>query len=275
MLNGAKRIAIYWIVFVLGIMHHEVVAQNQDPDTDIIVQKDIAYKKSVRVPNDTITLALDIYNRKAISNGKHPAIIFVHGGGFWEGDKQNDVYIKMARAFAVHGYIAISVNYRLKEKEAPYSKIVLDTCLSDVLAAVRWIHQNSERLGIDTSKILICGDSAGGAIVVNLSYDAVSDCYFAGCIDLWGGLPGSRGWDAPIYSAPFTKHTPPTCIIHGTSDQVIPYSTSTHLASELTAKGIYNELHPLQNADHYPVQLAAQFIPVMISFADKTTHLPS
>jgi acetyl esterase/lipase len=270
MFNGTVRAVIFWAGFALGIMHHEVMAQNHN--RDVIVSRDIAFKKSIRASNDSIILALDIYSRKVISPGKHPAIIFVHGGGFWEGDKRNDVYIKMATAFAVHGYFAFSVNYRLKEKNAPYSRLVLDTCISDVLAAVKWIYQNSERLGIDTSKIFVCGDSAGGGIVVNLSYDPAYHYYFAGCIYLWGGLPGNRGWDAPVFSAPFTKHIPPTCFIHGTSDQVIPYSISTQLAGELSAKGIYNELHPLQSADHYPVQLAEQFIPVMISFADKTMH---
>ena len=274
MCNGTIRVVIYWVCFALGIMQHEVKAQNQNPDIDVIVNKDIAYKKSVRASNDTITLALDIYSRKATSPGKHPAIIFVHGGGFWEGDKRNDVYIKMATAFAVHGYIAFSVNYRLKKKDAPYSNLVLDTCISDVMAAVRWIYQNSERLGIDTSKIFVCGDSAGGGIVVNLSYNPAYHYHFAGCIDLWGGLPGRQSWDTPVFSAPFTRHIPPTCMIHGTNDQVVPYATSRQLANALTAEGIYNELHPLINADHYPVQLAEQFIPVMISFADKTMLLP-
>jgi acetyl esterase/lipase len=275
MFNGIVRSVMYWVSFAFGMMHQELFAQNQHQDTDVIVTKDITYKKSVRASNDTIILALDIYKRSTISHGKHPAIIFVHGGGFWEGDKRNDVYIKMATAFAADGYIAFSVNYRLKEKDAPYSKLILDTCISDVMAAVSWVHQNSERLGIDTSEIFICGDSAGGGIVVNLSFDPAYNCYFAGCIDLWGGLPGERGWDAPVFSAPFTKHIPPTCIIHGTGDQVIPYSISRQLANELTDKGIYNELHPLENADHYPVQLAEKFIPVMISFADKTMHVRS
>ncbi len=143
----------------------------------------------MRRANDSITLALDIYRRNTISSEKHPAIIFVHGGGFWEGDKRNDVYTKMASAFALHGYIAFSVNYTLKDKASPYNISVLHGCISDVLAAIRWIHANSEALGIDTSKIFVCGDSAGGAIVVNLSYDPGYKCDVAGCIDLWGGLP--------------------------------------------------------------------------------------
>ena len=246
-----------------------VHGQEKKTANDILIIRDIGYKNQADAVTNTMVQNLDVYRRRDASSKKKPVIIFVHGGGFWEGDKRSELYIKMATAFAKDGYVAFSINYRLKAKNQPYSNRILDTCIADVAAALTWIRMNNKRFGIDTTKIFICGDSAGGGIIINTCYDPLYSRYFKGCIDLWGGIPGEKGWEAPIYNGHFTQELPPTCIIHGNADKIIPYETSSNLSVQLAAAKVYHELFPLQGADHYPVQLADQFIPLMMAFADK------
>lgn len=259
---------IFFLVLVsAGALYYQASGQDSIAGNGLQVIRDIEYKK--QGPGLSPGLKLDLYRASIRRERTHPVVLFVHGGGFWEGDKGSSLYVKMAMAFARQGYTSISVNYTLKRQTEPYSRNILDHDISDVRAALRWIWENRERLEIDTSKLIICGDSAGGGIVINLSYDSAYCKYFRGCIDLWGGLPGGQGWDAPVYAGNLAGNIPATCIIHGTNDHIVPFQTGWQLSQALSKAGIYYQIHPLQNADHYPVQLADQFIPVMIAFADK------
>lgn len=151
------------------------------------------------------------------------------------------------------------------------------------MTALSWIRAHSADYGVDTTKVLIAGDSAGGGLAVNTAYQSTNVNSFLGCIALWGGLP-PYGTDVhPVNLCPITAQTPPTCLIQGTADTVVPYATSVNLSSNLTAAGVYNELHPLAGYDHYPVMtngvyntnLVGTIINTMIAFANRTTgNLP-
>jgi acetyl esterase/lipase len=241
---------------------------------DIPVINNIVYGEAVNDKNINQTLLMDMYRTERTPATKKPTIIFVHGGGFRGGDKQQAMYIKMCRAFAEAGYVAFSVNYRL----STYGKItlpVLNNARSDVLTAFRWIRAHSDEYGIDPEKMLIAGDSAGGGIVVNTAYCDEGKAMIAGCIDLWGGLPFSHSepeidkYGQPVHYDPITANVPPTCIFHSKGDDIVPVSSSINLAYELKEKGIVHELHLLESADHYPENMADEFIPVMIAFANQ------
>ena len=245
---------------------------------EIIITRDIEYCKVIDHKKNTQPLLLDIYSLPKKGRTKKPVIFLVHGGGFSSGDKGGHkglLYPDIAKAFAHHGYVAFSINYRLWPG-CPIDSfhIELDNAISDVKAAVNWIKANYKEYSIDTTKIIIGGDSAGGGLAVNASY--CNTQIFAGCIDLWGGLPpyGAGNQKQPVNSCPVTAKTPPTCLIHGTKDLTVPYSTSTELAGQLTIAGIYNELHTLEGAGHYPIgkvgaDLTIPIIQMMLDFGDK------
>ena len=241
---------------------------------EVNVKSDIKYGEAVNDKDILQPLLMDMYYTGELSGKKRPAIIFVHGGGFRTGDKQQAMYIKMCRAFAEAGYISFSVNYRV----STHGKItlpVLNNTLNDVLLAFRWILEHSDEYGVDPAKMLIAGDSAGGGIVVNMAYSNEGRELIAGCIDLWGGLPFSHSepdvdrYGQPVNYNPIPSGVPPTCIFHSKGDDIIPVATSINLANELKEKGIVHEIHLLNSADHYPENMADQFIPVMIAFANK------
>ena len=220
-------------------------------------------------------LKLDVYTSANPTSEKRPVLILVHGGGFAMGDKQQKLYVEMAYCFARENYVVFSVNYRLKSKKEPFSKELLDRAVSDVNAAIRWIIKNKKNYNADIQRVLIGGDSAGGSLVVNTTFQENPPVQFIGCINLWGGLPdyglpGKENWNEPIdkYLNLKGKSTP-VCIVHGTADSVIPYQTSINFAEKLKANGNITELHFLKDAEHYPEESKEEFMDIMLKFMQK------
>jgi len=98
------------------------------------------------------------------SDGLAPCLIFFHGGGWVIGDL--DTHDVVCRKLAVEGQLmVISVDYR----RAPEHKF--PAAVDDALAATAWIAAQARELGIDATRLLVGGDSAGGnlAAVVAIS----------------------------------------------------------------------------------------------------------
>ncbi len=85
---------------------------------------------------------------------KHPAIVYVNGGGFINANK--DGYMQQWLDLAEHGYVVASITYRV----APTT--TFPGPLEDVKAAVRYLRANADRFGIDAKHIGVFGGSAGG-----------------------------------------------------------------------------------------------------------------
>ncbi|MCA1185298.1 alpha/beta hydrolase [Saccharopolyspora sp. 6T] len=102
-----------------------------------------------------------------------PAVLWVHGGGFITGSRyeQRALY----RNLADHGYPVISIDYRL----AP--PVRWRDATSDVVCALNWVTGHAGELGVDPSRVVLAGGSAGGSLSINAGYaladhDAVSSC---------------------------------------------------------------------------------------------------
>jgi acetyl esterase len=97
-------------------------------------------------------------------NDLAPCLVFFHGGGWVIGNL--DSHDVVCRKLADEGQlIVISVDYRL----APEHKF--PAAVDDAVAATKWIAGNAKQLGVDASRLLVGGDSAGGnlAAVVAIS----------------------------------------------------------------------------------------------------------
>lgn len=126
------------------------------------------YMKSFR--HRDLDLKMDIYRPKDLE-GIHPLILFIHGGAFYVGDKQEPAYIDFCKSFASMGYVTASMNYRMgfhagkgEIERAGY------VALQDAHAAMRFLVSNAEKYGIDTSEIYVAGSSAGSITALNLAY---------------------------------------------------------------------------------------------------------
>ena len=98
-----------------------------------------------------------VYTPKAprLTAGLAPCLVFFHGGGWVIGDL--DFHDVVCRKLADEGrLIIISVDYRL----APEHKF--PAAVDDAIAATKWIADHAGKLGIDTARLSVGGDSAGG-----------------------------------------------------------------------------------------------------------------
>jgi acetyl esterase/lipase len=113
---------------------------------------DLVYATLENTPYGKRDLHLDIF--QPVKKGKYPALVMVHGGGWRSGNKSMEH--PLAQYAAARGYVTVPVEYRLAP-EAKYPNAVYD-----IKAAIRWIKANAEKYSIDTSRIAIEGESAGG-----------------------------------------------------------------------------------------------------------------
>lgn len=205
-----------------------------------------------------------------------PAVLLVHGGGWRNGDRQQ------LRGYGVllgrEGYVCVAPEYRLLG-ESPWPAQI-----HDVKAAVRWVRANAAALGVDPERIAIEGNSAGGHLAL-LTAGTPDDPAFEGdggnagvssrvaaaigvyppVLFTYGGAeeggvpilaltdpePGSADLAA---SASPLRHVdaafPPTLLIHGTADELVPRAASLKMYERLLAAGVPVELHMYAGQPH-------------------------
>ena len=122
--------------------------------------------QSLAIPSPTGPIPARVYTplRLREANGFSPCLVFFHGGGWVIGNL--DSHDVACRKLADEGQlIVISVDYRL----APEHKF--PAAVDDAITATKWVADNAKELGIDTSRLSVGGDSAGGnlAAVVAIS----------------------------------------------------------------------------------------------------------
>jgi len=115
----------------------------------VVVERDIAYVK-----NGHERHKLDMY-RPEKSNTIRPLVVWVHGGGWRNGSKNNCPAVPLVN----RGFVVASINYRLS------GHAVFPAQINDCKAAIRWLRANAETYGIDGDRIGVWGSSAGGHLV--------------------------------------------------------------------------------------------------------------
>ncbi len=261
-------------------------------------QKGVEYGRGGEVP-----LLLDLYLPKPHTKPV-PGLIFIHGGA-WSGGSR-DMYRYYTTRYAARGYVAATISYRLSGA-APFPAAV-----EDAKCAVRWLRANAAKYNVDPEKIAVIGGSAGGHLAMMVGYSAgvaalegkggqpqassrvQAVVNFYGVYDLTTPFARNAGAikkflgnktyeDAPeiFESASPAKHlsakAPPTLILHGTIDDIVPIAQSDALAEKLKALKIpftYDRLdgwpHAMDAAES--VNARCQFF--MNQFFDKFLPLP-
>lgn len=224
----------------------------RDPVFDNVdVQTDIAFGAAVnRYTQQTETLRLDLYQPRGDAAAQRAAVVIVHGGGFVSGDKGSSRFRQLGNDFARRGYIAISINYRLRPAGFPVRQDITDAA-HDFKAAVRWLRKNAVQLRLDGDRVGCIGSSAGAITCCEAAYvpseGASGNPGFSSqvhtVIDLWGFLADLTEMDAG---------EAPVQIIHGTLDSVVPYQLGVDLKQRADAVGVPAELLPIVGAGHAP-----------------------
>ncbi len=104
---------------------------------------------------------LDLYLTDA--PGPNPLFIWVHGGG-WRGGSKDNVG-RQFQDLVTRGYSIASIEYRLSDHPWPAP-------VADTKAAVRWLRANAAEYGLNPDKFVAAGSSAGGHLVAMLGTSA-------------------------------------------------------------------------------------------------------
>lgn len=250
----------------IGVGLEKVINKSPEIPNEIEEIKNIEYKNI-----NGKSLQLDIYKPKNLDKPA-PLLVFIHGGG-WKGGNRSDYLIYLID-FAKRGYITATVSYRLL-KDGPYP-----ACIEDITDAVRWFYNNGEKYGYDPDRIALIGGSAGAHMALLAAYGwknthadndstnvpenshrikAVVDIY--GPVDLAtkysrnhplvSNFIGHSFEEAPeLYreASPgnyLYKNNPPTMILHGTSDELVPLRQSKFLKAKLDSLGVPCVFYPV------------------------------
>jgi len=124
---------------------------------DFIPRADVSHirRKKLDLPYASLSPSqkLDIYYPDE-GDGPFPVIVYIHGGAFAIGDKR-DIYVLNFLKSIEHGYVLVSVNYRLS------GEAIFPAGIQDVKAAIRWVRANSTQYQLDGNRIAVCGCSSG------------------------------------------------------------------------------------------------------------------
>ncbi|MBP1639745.1 MAG: hypothetical protein H6Q17_1328 [Bacteroidetes bacterium] len=259
----------------------------------------LVYATLKNTPYGDRNLHLDIFKPK--KEGRFPALVMIHGGAWRSGNKTMEH--PMAESVAAKGYVAIPVEYRLSP-EALYPQAVYD-----IKAAIRWIKTNAEKYSIDTTRIAIEGNSAGGqlATLVGMTngitqfegvegitmgtsnvqavvdIDGIPDFLAPGSLNLvrqsdspdcvWlGGCYTEKPdtWKEASSIFWVDKHSVPIVFI--TSSQPRFTAGMSEMIDLLKQNGVYSELHNIENSPHTFWLYSPWFsstVDYMVSFLDK------
>lgn len=228
--------------------------------SSIMTTSDLQYGSAPDLANNPVALGLDLYEPKGDTATKRPAVIWIHGGGYFRGDKTLGPAATLSESFARLGYVAVSINYRLLAPErcdaaggvAPACFSAAVEAVHDAQAAVRWLRANAAVYRIDPDRIAIGGESAGAitATGVGLSADrpgGSGNPEYSSEVGAWvsisGGVPDGIFVDSS---------DAPGFLFSGTSDRTVPYQWSADTADAMANVGVPVVFKTLDGAGHVP-----------------------
>lgn len=208
---------------------------------------------------NVIPLCMDIYEPEDHSDAMRPLMVLIHGGAFYNGDKQDETYVKWCRHYASLGYVAVSVNYRMGF--LPY-KNAIDCAgyraTQDVNAAIRYLLHHADTYRINPNWIFTWGTSAGGITALNVAFmkdvnrpkSVVQEGKIAKLnpkfTETFNIKAVANMWGAVHDTNILANSRIPVISFHGDADGIVPYGYGQPflklLASSLTSE-MKNQLH--------------------------------
>jgi len=203
--------------------------------------------------------------------GPFPTVIIVHGGGFEAGDKTTYVP-PLFEPLTKGGFAWFTINYRLAPKH-PFPAAV-----EDCESAVRWVKKNAAAYKVDTRRIALMGESAGGHIVAFSGAKFTRETRVNAVVPFYGphdlvaraeqegkvnrNIQQFLALPEPLDDAaraklreasPITyvnRRMPPFLMIHGTEDKPVPYDQSVRMCAAMKKVGVKCEIFTVEGAPH-------------------------
>ena len=205
-------------------------------------------------------LNLFIYNPVDFDKSQtYNCIVFFHGGGWNSGDYKQ--FERQSIYFASRGMVAISVEYRIRNKHGT-SPI---QAMEDAKSAIRFIRLNAELFSINPNRIAAAGGSAGGHLAavagnIDLFDNPSEDLTISSKPDLLilynPVLHYGRKWgwiDNPSSASPYenlSEGAPPTIILTGTKDKIVPVELIENYKKRMEAVGSRCDVFFYEGAEH-------------------------
>ncbi|MBC2244261.1 alpha/beta hydrolase [Listeria booriae] len=219
------------------------------------------------------------------TKAKRTPIVLIHGGGFVAGTRNQSP--SWTQFYVDRGYVVFDVDYRL----AKDGYTTWDKAAPDVASAIVWIGQHADKYEVDMEQLLIAGGSAGGSLALQVGYglnDGTLKPYISGKIyapkavvavypaqnmtNIWYegtnffGMDGEAFLGAYIGGSPkekpeayaavdvvkyVGKTTPPTLLLVGKNDHLLPYSGQVAFEKLLNEKQVPNKFVAIPYNDHF------------------------
>ncbi len=211
---------------------------------------DIVFGQAVNITTGQMeTLKLDLYQPSGDTEPYRAAFVWVHPGGFVQGDKGDPKIVERCEAFAKRGYVAIANNHRLWNSSASADTLAIKQAYEDTKAAIRWLRANAATYGIDVNRISVGGTSSGGFIALSTAYEENV------------GVSGNPGYSSEVSasldgSGSLVEDSiinigeAPLLIVHGDQDENVPYTEALELEARALATGVPYEFHTFVGEDH-------------------------
>ncbi|MGE0882121.1 MAG: alpha/beta hydrolase [Blastocatellales bacterium] len=231
------------------------------------MHKDIEFAKP-----GGFSLTLDAYVPDGA--GPFPTVIIVHGGGFARGDKQTYVP-PLFEPLSQAGFTWFTINYRM------HPQFKFPAAVEDIEAAIRFVKIHAKEYKVDLSRVVLMGESAGGALVSFVGVQNKSAIKLAAVVPFYGvhdwqqrseeeaaGKVGPSIWreffSVPSGNSPeaikrmkevsattyIKKGLPPFLLIHGTDDTQVNYQQSVAMQQRMKKAGNVCDLITVEGGPH-------------------------
>lgn len=236
------------------------------------------------------SLSLDHYyaqdHTQIRAGAKQPCMIFMFGGGFFTGSKDDARYLKYYKTLAENGIHVFAIDYRLGLKSIVNSvrdnrnisvgemisalENSIDMAVEDLYKATSCILENAGKWGIDTHRIMASGSSAGAIAALQAEYymcnnlkttrntnyrDFLPENFrYAGIISFAGAILNLHG------KMKWMQQPAPIMFFHGNADSNVPYrrvwtpfgsfNGSAYISKKLTKIAAPHYLYTIDNATH-------------------------
>jgi acetyl esterase/lipase len=249
---------------------------------DVTVEENITYGKGGETE-----LKLDL--ARPDGNGPFPAIVFIHGGGWYQGNRQG--YRGQIKEAAKRGYVSVTISYRLmkfdeEKKETTTATPNFPAQIHDAKAAIRWMRAHAAKYNVDPNRIGVTGGSAGGHLSLlvgltdsksNLEGDGgnpdqssrvqavvnifgptdMAACHKTSSV-AWifrlfmGGIPGETNgtYKAASPINYVSEDDPPVLTLHGDRDTLVPIAQATTLNEKMKSAGASHTLIVFEGQGH-------------------------
>jgi len=233
------------------------------------------------IPNVTyvtaggVDLKLDVYQRRGATTPQ-PTVIYIHGG-FWAAGNKEGAIMKLLPWMEM-GWNVVNVEYRL-------AKVALaPAAVEDCMCALRFINNNAKTYNVDTSRIVVTGESAGGHLALSLGMipesvglarecegpplpkvaavinwfgvtdvmDVIDGPHKANIAATWlGSLPNREEIAKRLSPLTYVRPgLPPILTIQGDADTTVPYDQGVRLHAALAKAGVVNQHLTIPGGKH-------------------------